>query len=278
MKGTHKTKNQLIDELNSLRQRITELEAAEAEHKRLGQDARVPQQILEKIVQILESAKNSMFIHDAEGNFIYVNEAASWSHGYTKEELLKSNLRKLNIQESSELFDRHIEKVLKEGDGVCEVEHYRKDGSILPLEINSRAIEMDGNVVLFSSARDITERKRAEEALRDREARYRYLFEHSQVANALVGLDGKIIDVNQAAADFYGYDKSEIIGRNLLEFITPESKARVAEAFARGLVHTHADPVEVEVAAKGGKRTFFFPGGYHMLFEGGKETGFLISE
>ncbi|MCJ7664509.1 MAG: PAS domain S-box protein, partial [Desulfobacterales bacterium] len=124
---------------------------------------------------------------------------------------------------------------------------------------------------------DITERKRVEEALRDREARFRYLFEYSQVANALVGLDGKIIDVNQAAAELYGYDKSEIIGMDLLEFITPESKAKVAEAFASGLVHAHAAPVEVEVAAKGGVRTFFFPGGYHMLFEGGKETGFLIS-
>jgi PAS domain S-box-containing protein len=121
------------------------------------------------------------------------------------------------------------------------------------------------------------ERKRMEEALRDREARYRYLFEHSQIANAVVGLDGKIIDVNQAAADFYGYDKSEIIGRELLEFIAPESKAAVVEAFARGLVHTHANPMEVVAASKGGMRTFFYPGGYNMLFEGGKHTGFLIS-
>jgi PAS domain S-box-containing protein len=136
---------------------------------------------------------------------------------------------------------------------------------------------MDGNIFFISAARDISERKRAEEALRDREARYRYLFEYSQVANALVGLDGKIIDVNQAAAELYGYDKSEIIGMDLLEFVAPESKAKVTEAFASGLVHSHADPGEVEVAAKGGMRTFFFPGGYYTLFEGGKETGFLIS-
>ncbi len=276
MKGTHKTKNQLIDELNSLRQRITELEAAEAEHKRIEQDARVPQQILETIVQILESAIDSMFIHDAEGNFIYVNEAAAWSHGYTKEELLKSNLRQLNVQKSSELFERHIEKVLKEGDGVCEIEHYRKDGSILPLEINTRAIEFDGNIVLFSSARDITERKRAEEALRDREARYRYLFEHSQVANALVGLDGKIIDANEAAAKLYGYDKSEIIGKNLLEFFTPESAKRAAEAIAQGMQGDYAGPGEFDVITSKGRRTFFFPGGYHVVLEGGKETGFLV--
>lgn len=277
MKGTHKTKKQLVDELNSLTQRITELEAAQAEQKRIDQDVKLPAQILEKIVQILESAVDSIYIHDAEGNFIYVNEAAARSHGYTKEELLKTNLRKLNVPDSSEIFDRHMKKVLEEGDGICEIVHYRKDGSVLPLEINTRAVEFDGNMVLFSDARDITERKRAEEALRDREARYRYLFEHSHIANALVGLDGKIIDANQSAAELYGYDKSEIIGKSLLEFFTPESGVKAAEAIAGGLQGTYTEPTEFDVITKKGPRTFLFPGGYHVVLEGGKETGFLIS-
>jgi len=277
MKGTHKTKKQLIDELNSLNQRITELEAAEAEHKRTEQNVRLSGQILEKIVQILESAVDLMFIHDVEGNFIYVNEAAARSHGYTKEELLKTNLRALKVQDSSEIFERHMKKVLEEGDSICDIDHNRKDGSVLPLEIHSRAIEMDGNMVLFSAARDITERKRAEETLRDREARYRYLFEYSHVANALVGLDGKIIDANQSAAELYGYDKSEIIGKSLLGFFTAESGVKAAEAIALGLQGAYAGPMEFDVLTKGGPRKFFFPGGYHVVLEGGKETGFLIS-
>src|SRR4030043_227177 len=277
MKGTHKTKKQLIDELNSLSQRITELEATEAEHKRVEQDVTLPEQILEKIVQILESAVDLMFIHDAEGNFIYVNAAAARSHGYTKEELLKTNLRKLKVQESSEIFERHMKKVLEEGDSICEIGHYRNDGSVLPLEIHTREIELDGNMVLFSAARDITERNRTEETLREREARYRYLFEHSHVANALVGLDGKIIDANQSAAELYGYEKSEIIGKSLLEFFTPESGVKAAETIALGLQGAYAGPIEFDVITKKGPRTFLFPGGYHVVLEGGKETGFLIN-
>jgi len=277
MKGTSKTKKQLLDELNSLNQRITELEEAEAEHKRVEQDSRLPQQILEKIVQILESGIDSMFIHDAKGNFVYVNEAAARSHGYTKEELLKTNLRQLNVQESSELFDRHMKKVLKEGDAVCEIEHYRKDGSVLPLEINTRAVEFDGNMVLFSSARDITQRKQGEEVLRDREARYRYLFEHSHVANALVGLDGTIIDANESAAELYGYDKSEIVGKSLLDFFSSESVTKAADAIAAGLRGEYVGPIEFDVITKKGPRRFLFPGGYHVVLEGGKEVGFLVS-
>jgi PAS domain S-box-containing protein len=401
MTGTNRTKKQLMEELGCLRRRIDELEAVEAEHKRIEQELKLGGQILDEIVHILESAIDPIFIHDAEGNLIYVNEAAVRSHGYTKEEFLKINLYKLEVAWSSEMGEARMKEILEYRSAVFEVEHYHKDGSILHLEMHTRPVEIDGNLIFLTAVhditdrkqleqalqkserhhrtlvenaiegivvtqegrikfvnpvvaivsgysteelqsmslkdlvhpddeeavieslgksaapgtlhitppfrfrtkggemrwieatvvsiiwddkaanlnllRDITESKRVEEELRDREAKFRYLFEHSQIANALVGLDGKIIDVNQAAADFYGYDKDEIIGKNLLEFIAPESKTKVTEAFAHGLVHTHADPLEVEAITKEGKRTFFFPGGYHTLFEGGKETGFLIS-
>jgi len=277
MKSTAKTKEQLVRELDSLRQRVAELETVAAKYKRVKQELKLRGQIIEKTVKVWESAAYSIFLHDTEGNFLYFNEAAARSHGYTKEEFLKMSLRKLAVSESAELFQARMKKIVEEGEGTFEVEHYHKDGSTLSFEMHTRAIELDGNLILFGTAFDITERKGIEETLREREARYRYLFEHSRVANALVGLDGKILDANEAAAQFYGYDKSEIIGRELLEFIAPESRAEVAEAFARGLAGTHAEAAEIAVATKGGARTFYFPGGYHILFEGGKEAGFLIS-
>ncbi len=277
MKATAKTKEQLIKELDSLRKRIAELEVVEAEHKRIGQDLKLRDQILDKTVQVLESAVDPIFIHDAKGRFVYVNEVAARSHGYTKEEFLKMDLRKLEVTESAKLFQTRVKKILEEGEAIFEVVHHHKDGSVLSFEMHTRTVELDGNLVFFSAAHDITGRKRIEETLRESESRYKYLFEHSQVANALVGLDGKILDANEAAAQLYGYEKSEIIGRELLEFVAQESLTKVAEAFARGLAGTHAGPMEIEIATKRGARTFFFPGGYHMLFEGGKEKGFLIS-
>jgi len=275
MKATAKTKEQLIKELDSLRKRIAELEVVEAEHKRIGQDLKLRDQILDKTVQVLESAVDPIFIHDAKGRFVYVNEVAARSHGYTKEEFLKMDLRKLEVTESAKLFQTRVKKILEEGEAIFEVVHHHKDGSVLSFEMHTRTVELDGNLVFFSAAHDITGRKRIEETLRESESRYKYLFEHSQVANALVGLDGKILDANEAAAQLYGYEKSEIIGRELLEFVAQESLTKVAEAFARGLAGTHAGPMEIEIATKRGARTFFFPGGYHMLFEGGKEKGFF---
>ncbi|UCH50933.1 MAG: PAS domain S-box protein [Chloroflexota bacterium] len=277
MKAAAKTKEQLIKELDSLRKRVAKLELVEAKYKRLKQELKLRDQIIGKTVQVWESAGYPIFLHDTEGNFLYANEAAARLHGYTKEELLKMNLRNLEAPDSAKLYEKRMKKAVEEGEVVFEVGHYHKDGSALLFEMHTRATELDGNLIFFSTAFDITGRRRAEEALRDSEARYRYLFEHSQVANALVGLDGKIINVNKAAAQLYGYDKSEIIGRELLEFVAPESLTKVAEAFSHGLAGTHAEATEVEITTKQGPRTFFFPGGYHMLFEGGKEAGFLIS-
>ena len=89
MKAAAKTKEQLLKELDSLHQRVAELEALEAEHKRVEQELKLRDQILGKTVQVLETAVDPIFLHDAKGRFVYVNEAAARSHGYTKEELLK---------------------------------------------------------------------------------------------------------------------------------------------------------------------------------------------
>ncbi len=277
MTGNQKTKKQPSDDLKSLKKRIAELEVVQAEYKRVKHDIKLRDQILDKSVQILESTIDPIFVHDVDGHLAYVNEAAARTHGYPKDELLKINMRKLRVNDSTELFEKQIKQIVFEGADVYQIDHYRKDGSIVPLEINTRAVEIDGNMLLFSSARDITERKQTEQALKEREARYRYLFEYSQVANALVGLDGTIIDANEAAAKLYGYNKDEIIGKNLLEFFTPDSAQKAAEAIAGGLQGERAAATEFDVITKQGPRTFFFPGGYHVVVEGGKETGFLIS-
>ena len=165
MKGTNRTKKQLMEELDCLRRRIAELEAMEAEHKRVEQELKLGGQILDEVVRILESAIDPIFIHDAEGNLIYVNEAAVRSYGYTKQELLKMNLYKLEVAWSSEVGEARMKKILGDRAAVFEVEHYHKDGSVLNFEIHTRPVEIEGNLVFLSAVRDIAERKQLEDAL-----------------------------------------------------------------------------------------------------------------
>jgi PAS domain S-box-containing protein len=230
-----------------------------------------------------DSMENSPFgirVFDEDGKTLYANRTMLDMWGYSSVEELEAVPRKQRY--TSQSLVEHLERLKKRKRGEraprsYDIDIVRSDGELRHLSASRGELIWNGEKRFQMVYQDITERKKMEEALRDREARFRYLFEHSQVANALVGVDGKIIDVNQAAAELCGYDKSEIIGMDLLDFVAPESKAKVTEAFSSGLVHAPAAPVEVEVDLKGGRRTFFFPGGYHVLFEGGKETGFLIS-
>ncbi|MCJ7655054.1 MAG: MEDS domain-containing protein, partial [Dehalococcoidia bacterium] len=239
------------------------------------------QQVQEKYWTVLEEIEEGYYELDLAGNWAFFNDTFCNTLGYSREELTGMNYRAVTFEEDADTVFKIFEEAYRTGKVARDLSFRAvcKDGSIRLIEASAFPVRNEeGNIIGFRGiGRDITERKRAEEALRDREARFRYLFEHSQVANALVGLDGKIIDANQTAAELYGYDKSEIIGMDLLEFIAPESKAEVTAAFASGIVHGLVDPGEVEIVTKEGRRTFFFPGGYHVLVEGGKETGFLIS-
>jgi PAS domain S-box-containing protein len=129
-----------------------------------------------KYFEILNHANDSILVHEvaengALGRFIEVNDTACHMLGYTHEEMLQ--MRPLDI--STNYHEPSLEKVLGDlrtrGKASFETEHRRKDGSIVPVEINAHKVEMQGRKVAISVVRDISERKRLEEALRKTSAK-----------------------------------------------------------------------------------------------------------
>ncbi len=113
--------------------------------------------------QILDSATDSIFVHDADDNFIYVNEAACQTHGYSREEFMKMKLPQLVDPERGRSLDSDRQEILDKGYIVTESAHLRKDGSLMPVEVHARTIESGGRKLFLTVAHDITERKRMEE-------------------------------------------------------------------------------------------------------------------
>jgi PAS domain S-box-containing protein len=134
--------------------------------------------------------------------------------------------------------------------------------------------EVIGAVVIHE---DITERKKAQEELRQSEVRYRFLFENSQTINILIGMDGKILDVNESAAESLGYKKKSIIGKAVLEFVVPDQRESVAQQLALELKGEYTPPLEIDIITKKGARTLLFTEGHATLFERGELTGILLS-
>lgn len=180
-----------------------------------------------KFRTLFEAANDAIFILDMHGCFLDVNTVAHERLGYSKEELLSRNVSEFDSPEFAARVPERIEEIRQHGRAVFESAHIRRDGTIMPVEINSVVVDHEGRKVLYSIVRDISERKRTEAELRSS----RLLYE-----NTLASLDEsvlvadlktrKILDCNLATERIFGYSREELIGRDTrLLFINDEGYA-----------------------------------------------------
>ncbi len=114
------------------------------------------------LVEMLDEAPNSITIHDNDGRFLYANRKSFEIHGYEKREFMELNLHHLDVPESEVLIEERINKISEEGEAVFVAEHYRKDGSMIPLNVFVKSVEWEGKPAFLSIATDISETRRAE--------------------------------------------------------------------------------------------------------------------
>jgi PAS domain S-box-containing protein len=145
-----------------------------------------------------------LFMRRDDGRILEANAAATTAYGYSRDEMLSLSIRDLRASETRPLTEDQM--VLADTNGLLfETVHRRKDGSTFPVEVSSRGATIEGTRTLISVARDITERKKTEEALRQNEERYRGFFDN--LSEAVVVLDavrderGEIVDWRCAASN-----------------------------------------------------------------------------
>ena len=109
-----------------------------------------------------------LFIRYSDGRILEANRAAVETYGYTLHELLGMDISALRFPEEQSIVDTQMRQANDNGI-LFEARHMRKDGSVIAVEVSSHGVTMNGERILLSIIRDITERKRAEEALRERE-------------------------------------------------------------------------------------------------------------
>jgi len=189
----------------------------------------------EKYRTFFDSATDAAIILDLDGNIIDVNRTAYTRLGYTKQEMLSMNVSRLDPPAFAARVPERLAQISRSGVAVFESAHLRKDGSVMPVEINSRLLDYEGRQVYFSIVRDITDRKRAEEALRESEERFRTLLARvDSVAVQGFGPDGVIHYWNKASERLYGYTAEEAQGRTILDLIVPpDTRELVVSSFAQ---------------------------------------------
>lgn|GEM_PF-1703944 len=195
MKDSNDGKN-LSNELKSLQQRIIDLE-------KLLADQELQLDKSQLMIQLLDSATDSVFLHDFDGNFVYVNEAAYKTLGYAKEELMGMNLHDLDVPQYEKLIEPRIEDLMEKEESIFETAHFRKDGSQMPVEIHSRIIEYENNPLVLSYVRDITQRKKIEKDLMFSKEQYRTLFDSIGVGVAFISPNMEIWDLNNQMKEWF---------------------------------------------------------------------------
>ncbi len=163
---------------------------------------------------LLDFAPDPFFHGDSNGNFINVNNAALELTGYTKEELLRMNMRELfppDVLNNQPLrYD-----LLTQGETIKNERTLRqKNGGLLTIEMNSRKMP-DGTYQSFF--RDITRRKQAENELRASEEKFKNLVEQSPYSIQIMDTSGKIIQINDAFTRMWGLTLEEVEGYNILD-------------------------------------------------------------
>jgi PAS domain S-box-containing protein len=186
-----------------------------------------------KFRNLFESSTDGIFIIDLDGKFIDVNATAYTRLGYSKEEMLSLHISKLDDPVFSSRAAERMKQISEHGVAVFEAAHLRKDGTSMPVEVNSRLMDYEGRTVFFSVIRDITERKRAEKALRESERRYRILFDRSPDGVLLIDPDGKILEFNEAAHSQLGYTREEFTHLRVSDIDPVESADEIRGRLAK---------------------------------------------
>jgi diguanylate cyclase (GGDEF)-like protein/PAS domain S-box-containing protein len=226
---------------------ITEQKTAQAELRR-GE---------ERFRNLVENASDIIYVVDLKGNYLSVNKAVERIFGFTVEEALTLNMSQVTAPEYHGLIHQNLDKKVKglSKRTAYEVECFKKDGSRITLEINSSPIVVDGRTVAIQGiARDVTERKLSEEALRTSEEQYRDLFENANDLIYTHDLKGNFTSLNRAGELITGYSRDEAIGLNISQVVAPEHLDAARSMTAKKISGSAPTSYELEIITKSGSR------------------------
>ena len=156
---------------------------------------------------MLRAASDGIHVMDSNGNVVQLNDAFCRMLGYSREDLLRMNVADWDVCIPPEVIRTEFAR-MTDASITLETRHRRKDGSEFPVEISTVLMEIDGKRLIYASSRDITERKRTEEALQ----LAAQIYQSSSEAMMVTDAEQRIIAINPAFTAMTGYSAQEALG------------------------------------------------------------------
>ena len=169
---------------------------------------------------LFNSSPDAVFLLSADpaerGRILDANDLAATTHGYTRDELLALRIGDIDTPDAAHEVSERVRRLLAGEQLTFEVTHRRKDGSLFPVEVTARSVAVGATVCILAFNRDITDRRRAEQALLEsRKANFDLkaaLDEHAIVATT--DAQGRIVEVNDKFCEISRYARAELLGED----------------------------------------------------------------
>ncbi|MBE9529448.1 MAG: PAS domain S-box protein, partial [Proteobacteria bacterium] len=204
-------------------ERTSDLRAEVAERKRVEKELQLTQ-------FTLDHAPDAVYWMEPTGRFIYVNETACRTLGYTREELLSMGVADIDLNLPDGVPPEMQEATKKAGSGRLETEHRTKDGRLIPVDVMVSFIEYDGKEYHCSFTRDITERRKAEAALEEQLHFSQTLIDTIPSPIFYKDAEGRYLGCNVAFEKSIGLSKSEVEGKSVYDLAPKELADKYFEA------------------------------------------------
>jgi|APCry1669189101_1035198.scaffolds.fasta_scaffold05021_1 PAS domain S-box-containing protein len=218
-------------------------------------ERKVAEEALQFTRHSIDSATETLVTIAKDGHFVDVNDAFCRISGYSRDELLKMTVQDIDPDYNAEIWSAFWNKLKQSGSLTIETTHRTKEKKTYPVETTLTYFEYNGCEYHCGFARDITERKKAEEALRESEEKYRQLVDLAQEGIWAINAEGTTSYVNPRMAEMLGYTVEEMHGRHLFSFMDDAGKTIAAENIERrrqGIKEDH----EFEFITKEGDRIY----------------------
>ena len=231
--------------------------------------------LAQRLEHLMKRANDAIIVADEQGRILEANDRASRLYGYSLAEFQTMHLLDVRAPETRSDFPRLSEQVRNLGHATFETLHCRKDGSVFPVEVSSSLVDIGGAPYRLGLIRDITERRRADEALRQSEERYRSLFENMVEGYAycrMIFEDGApadfiYLDVNAAFERLTGLEN--VVGRRVTEVLPGihRSNPELLEVYGRVALSGKPERFETHVERLGHwfSVSVFSPGKDHFV-------------
>jgi hypothetical protein len=186
----------------------------------------------EQLSILFELAPDAYYLNDLKGNFVDGNKAAEEVTGYTKNELIGKSFLKLKLLPRNQALK--AAKLLAmnafgKPTGPDEFVLNRKDGTQIPVEIRTYPVKIKDKTLVLGIARDITIRKKNEQAAKESQQKFEGLFKHNPEATVYLDSEFRILDASPRFCQLFGYSAKEIEGKHIDEIVALEDMMEEAE-------------------------------------------------